>query len=145
MSVNKTYVSILASMLLYRLIMYAIKTTFDFHCKKEKCCCCCCGEDCKKNYIKIKEQIKKIKSENNFALIIILYIFAKIIRLIPDSIIFWILMNLCMLYKPLKKKFPQIDIGYFFTCIRQTYEGIFDLITAFIPKYSEENKKNKVL
>lgn len=68
-----------------------------------------------------------------------LFILSKVLKNIPDRFLIWVLMNIFLLYKPLNKKYPDVvNIKYIATCWRQSCEGVFDLISAFVPRYEEK-------
>ena len=75
----------------------------------------------------------------SLVVIIELYIFWRISKIINDKIIILIVGNIIFLYSIIEKKCPQ----FLFKCrmfIKEIIEGILSLFMTFIPKYQEEPK-----
>ena len=76
----------------------------------------------------------------SLVVIIELYIFWRISKIINDKIIILIVGNIIFLYSIIEKKCPQ----FLFKCrmfIKEIIEGILGLFMAFIPKYEEAPQK----
>ena len=66
----------------------------------------------------------------------------KFLSLFPLFFIFWVLMNLWLLYAPINKFCPNF-IFRGFIAVKQILEGVFGVIECLIPKYVEEEQKEK--
>ena len=95
----------------------------------------------------MKNSIKKIISfEDKLYTIRVLieyYLLMKISFFLGDKFFLFLMINICLFYAPLEKKFPH----FMFKCIisiKQTIEGILVLIECFIPKYEEKPLKEKI-
>ena len=76
-------------------------------------------------------------------MIIIFYILSRIINWFNDKLIIWIVLNVLIFYGPLEKKCPY----FLFKCrvsVEQIFQGIFGLVSCFIPKYEEDKQENKI-
>ena len=76
-------------------------------------------------------------------MIIIFYILSRIINWFNDKLIVWIVLNVLIFYGPLEKKYPYF-LFKFRASVEQIFQGIFGLVSCFIPKYEEDNKENKI-
>lgn len=71
--------------------------------------------------------------------IFIFLILAKIINLFNEKLLFWIALNIIILYGPLDKKCPYFlfkSVMY----VLQIFDGVFGLLKCLIPAYEEEKK-----
>lgn len=66
----------------------------------------------------------------------------KFLSLFPLFFIFWVLLNLILLYAPINKFYPNF-IFRGFIAVKQILEGIFGVVECLIPKYVEEPKEKK--
>ena len=66
----------------------------------------------------------------------------KFLSLFPLFFIFWVLMNLALLYAPINKFCPNF-IFRGFIAVKQILEGVIGVIECLIPKYVEEEQKEK--
>ena len=71
----------------------------------------------------------------------ILYIIAKVINLLNEKFIAWIILNIIIFYGPIEKRYP-----YFLfrsrMFVQQIFEGIIGLICCFIPAYEPKKSEN---
>ena len=71
--------------------------------------------------------------------IFIFLILAKIMNLFNEKLLFWIALNIIILYGPLDKKCPYFlfkSVMY----VLQIFDGVFGLLKCLIPAYEEEKK-----
>ena len=66
----------------------------------------------------------------------------KFLSLFPLFFIFWVLLNLTLLYAPINKFCPNF-IFRGFIAVKQILEGVFGVVECLIPKYVEEEQKEK--
>ena len=88
-----------------------------------------------KNFIK-----KTISFEDKLYTIRVLiefYLLMKVGTLLNDKFILLLFSNICLLYAPLDKKFPNF-IFKIRMSVKQIIEGIIILIVCLVPKYEEE-------
>lgn len=71
-----------------------------------------------------------------------IYFLLKFLSLLPMWFLYWIIMNISILYAPINKICPNFLFNGFIA-VKQVLEGIFGIIECFIPRYVEEAKKEK--
>ena len=77
-----------------------------------------------------------------FAEILKLYLINKVINTINEKFLLLIITNIIMFYAPIE----NITDHFLFKAkmaVKQTFEGIFGLVTCLIPKYEEPKKEQK--
>ena len=71
-----------------------------------------------------------------------IYAFGKFINIINDKFILLIATNIVILYSPLE----DMTDHFLFkakTAVMQTIEGVFGILSCFIPKYVEPKKESR--
>ena len=71
-----------------------------------------------------------------------IYVIVKVINIINDKFILFITTNVVIFYSPIE----DMTDHFLFkakTAVEQTIEGIFGILSCFIPKYVEPKKENK--
>ena len=74
--------------------------------------------------------------------LIVFYICKKILNIINDKLIIFIILNIIILYAPIEKKSEHF-LFKIKMAVKQTFEGIIGLIIAIIPKYDSPKEKLK--
>lgn len=88
---------------------------------------------------------KIISCEDKFYTICVLievYLLMKITSFLNDKFIILLIFNIIILYAPLEKNFPH----FLFHCrmtFKQIIEGVIGAFECLIPKYEENNEKEK--
>ena len=88
---------------------------------------------------------KTISCEDKFYTIRVLievYLLMKITSFLNDKFIILLMFNIVILYAPLEKNFPH----FLFKCrmtFRQIIDGAIGVCECLIPKYEENNQKEK--
>ena len=68
----------------------------------------------------------------------------KIASLFGDRFILFIVLNIFIFYAPIEKKFPHF-LFYSRMYLKQIIEGPIGILECFIPRYTEEQEKEKKL
>ena len=71
-----------------------------------------------------------------------LYIIGIVMNKINEKFLLLIITNIIMFYAPIEKKTDHF-LFKASMAVKQTFEGIFGLITCLIPKYEEPKKEKK--
>ena len=94
----------------------------------------------------VKKTIEEITSlqdcSKTIRFTLAVYGILKFLSLFPLFFIFWVLMNIALLYAPINKFCPNF-IFRGFIAVKQILEGVFGVIECLIPKYVEEEQKEK--
>ncbi len=97
-------------------------------------------------YISLDKYLQKIISLEDWKYslkeLIKMYIIGKIINIINEKFFLLIITNIVMFYAPIE----NMTDHFLFKAkmaVKQTIEGIFGILSCFIPRYEEPKKENK--
>ena len=101
-----------------------------------------------KSYSCTSEYLKKIINFNDVTFsakaLLKFYCCSIILNKLNDKLILFIIINIIIFYSPIENKSEHF-LFKLKMAVKQTFEGIFGLIIAFIPKYELPKEKEKQL